>query len=133
MNDTTSMPSVLKNYKTPEQWVAIFEENGISLSPRSLRESARTLGQYKKCGRAIIMSAEHIDSVFKEGQPCPSKSTSETDNGGSEAGSPEYRPANTTDKALAHLLSAAKPKRKRSSRTSKSAKSNVTTLVTRKA
>jgi len=122
-------PAILEHGRTPEEWVEAFAERGIHLSARTIRADARRLGACKILGKAMILLPEHIDRLFQEPQACPSNSTNGQGDGGSRAGSTAYRPANTTDKALAYLLQRQKETPSKRSPSSKGRKSNVISLV----
>ncbi|MBN9242469.1 MAG: hypothetical protein J0I98_06725 [Mesorhizobium sp.] len=123
-----AVSTILESGKTPEEWVEVFAARGIHLSARTIRADARRLGACKILGNAMILLPEHIDLLFQEPEKCHSNSTSETDGGGSRAASTEYRPVNTTDKALEYLRQRQKGTPKSRSPGSKGKKSNVISL-----
>jgi len=128
----SGLSAILDAGKTPEEWVDVFAARGIHLSARTIRADARRLGACKILGRVMILLPEHIDRLFQEPEKCPSHSTNETDGGGSKVASTEYRPVNTTDKALEYLRQRQKGTPKSRSPGSKGRKSNVISLGKRR-
>lgn len=120
--------NILENGKTPEEWVEVFAARGIHLSARTIRADARRLRACKMLGKAMILLPEHIDRLFQEPEPCHSNSMNETDGGGLKDGATEYRPVNTTGKALEYLRQRQSGTQKSRSQSSKGRKSNVISL-----
>src|SRR5690606_19174598 len=73
--ETMSTSRILREGKTPEQWVSTLAERGLRVSERTLRERARALGACRILGNAMVILPEHIDRIFEEPEPCRSKST----------------------------------------------------------
>lgn len=102
--------TVLDTGKTPSQWVDLLAGRGIPVSERTLREKANRIGACYKLGGTMILTPEHIDEIFMEGQPCRLKSINGAGSGGSVAVSnstARQSPA-TTAKALDHLTKQAR-------------------------
>ena len=77
----TALPKVLETGKTPEQWAEVFADQGIKVSPRTIREEARRLAAYCKIGNAMLLKPEHIDRIF-EAAACRLNTTDGEANGG---------------------------------------------------
>lgn len=101
----TSLTPILDRAKTPEAWSALLAENGIVLSPRTLRELAHRWGACHKVGRAMLITPEQLDLIIESQKKCPSNLIPAARSGGRAAGSntTARRSPNTTDAALAHL------------------------------
>lgn len=102
--------TVLDTGKTPGQWVDLLAERGIAISERTLRQKANRTGACYKLGGAMILTPEHIDTIFMEGQPCRLKTIAGGMSGGSKAASNTTEPRSpvTTVAALAHLTKLAR-------------------------
>jgi hypothetical protein len=87
--------------KTPAQWVEIMAEHGIEISERTLREKANGTGAFFRLGRTMLITPTQIDTIFKEGQACRSKSTSVAPSTGSRAGS-----STMVDRSPVHIAKA---------------------------
>ena len=101
----TSLTPILDRAKTPEAWSALLAENGIVLSPRTLRELAHRWGACHKVGRVMLITPEQLDLIIESQKKCPSNLIPAARSGGRAAGSntTARRSPNTTDAALAHL------------------------------
>lgn len=55
----------LDNMLTPEEWCRKLSKSGASVSPRALRSKAREHGQFYSLGRAMLLSAGHIETLLK--------------------------------------------------------------------
>lgn len=58
-------PRILKEGKTPEEWVEAFDARGVKVSPRTLRRTARETGQCYALGGAVMLLPEHIDAIWE--------------------------------------------------------------------
>lgn len=123
--------TVLDTGKTPAQWVELLAVRGIHISERTLREKANRLGACYKLGGAMVLTPEHIDMIFMEGQQCRLRSIDGGASGGSGVGSntTDSRSPTTTAKALAHLT---KQARGTGSRPKPTGKGVVTSLATKR-
>ena len=101
----TSLTPILDRAKTPEAWSALLAENGIVLSPRTLRELAHRWGACHKVGRVMLITPEQLDLIIESQKKCPSNLIPAARSGGRAVGSNTTvrRSPNTTDAALAHL------------------------------
>lgn len=101
----TSLTPILDRAKTPEAWSALLAENGIVLSPRTLRELAHRWGACHKVGRVMLITPEQLDLIIESQKKCPSNLIPAARSGGRAVGSntTARRSPNTTDAALAHL------------------------------
>lgn len=55
----------LEDALTPEEWCRKLSKTGASVSPRALRTKAREHGQYYSLGRAMFLSAGHIETLLR--------------------------------------------------------------------
>lgn len=90
---------------TPAQWVDILQSRNITVSERTLRERANRLRACHRIGRAMIITADQMETILKDSQPCPSSHTHADQDGGPAGVSniTARRSANTTGAALEHL------------------------------
>ena len=61
-----TLPRIIVEGKTPEQWVEVLRERGVEISLRALKDRAREKGACRKLGNAMILMPEHIDAIFEE-------------------------------------------------------------------
>lgn len=96
--------SLLDSGKTPAEWVVILAERNIDISERTLREKANKLGHRIKLGRHMLITAEHMDMILKDGEKCRSNRTSDPENGGPRAeSSSKAKPSLDTTSAAREL------------------------------
>ncbi|MGJ8629021.1 MAG: hypothetical protein ACSHXB_18830 [Sulfitobacter sp.] len=50
---------------TPEEWCRKLRKSGAEISARALRTKAREHGQFYSLGRAMLLSAAHIEALLK--------------------------------------------------------------------
>ncbi|MGH1452894.1 MAG: hypothetical protein ACRBBV_06955 [Paracoccaceae bacterium] len=50
---------------TPEEWCKKLSKTGATISARALRTKAREHGQFYSLGRAMLLSAAHIDALLR--------------------------------------------------------------------
>jgi hypothetical protein len=118
-----ALPRVMTDGKTPEQWEAALAEQGVIISARKLRSTARAIGACRMLGNAMILLPEHIDQIFEEPLRCRSKPTSGEGLTGSVDGL--LMATNMSDRALEHLD---RISQKRPSGRSKQRPANVVSL-----
>ncbi|MEX0306642.1 MAG: hypothetical protein AB3N12_04565 [Ruegeria sp.] len=49
---------------TPEEWCKKLRKTGAIVSARALRAKARENGQYYSIGRAMMLSAKHLETLL---------------------------------------------------------------------
>ncbi|MGZ2258537.1 hypothetical protein [Roseobacter sp. A03A-229] len=57
--------NTLDEMLTPEEWCRKLSKLGASVSPRALRSKAREHGQFYSLGRAMLLSAGHVETIMK--------------------------------------------------------------------
>lgn len=63
---------VLDQAITPAEAVQKFQERGINLSERTLREFARRVGAYRIIGKAMFLMPSDVDAILEASRPQPS-------------------------------------------------------------
>lgn len=49
---------------TPREWCRKLEKSGAVISERALRSKAREMGEFYSLGRAMLLSADHIEALL---------------------------------------------------------------------
>ena len=124
--------SILDQGRTPEEWAAVFQARGMTVSPRTLRQEARRLGACHVLGHgAMLITPQQIDQIL-EARTCRSNRTNAARPTGSMARS-NTMAAPSPAPIGAALDQLQRQARATGSNTKRKGKSVVTSLVKRKA